>query len=123
MIRTGGWKRPEKARAGLAAELAAYQDSGEIGAMYFLMNDQNVLTDTKGWLPEGIGGVQEMGEAIADASMSLIGTRFSELREGRIILNRPEDEDEFKKNRGITPYALDSSPLVRKFMKKDSDVI
>lgn len=123
MIRTGGLKRPEKARAGLAAELAAYQDSGEIGAMYFLMNDQNVLTDTKGWLPEGIGGVQEMGEAIADASMSLIGTRFSELREGRIILNRPEDEDEFKKNRGITPYALDSSPLVRKFMKKDSDVI
>lgn len=122
MIRTGGLKRPEKAWAGLAAELAAYRDTGEIGAMYFLMNDQNVLTDTKGWLPEGIGGVQEMGDAISIAAIQLIRSRFTELWEGRVNLNRLEDEAEFKKKWGITPYALYSSPLVRMFMKKnDSD--
>jgi len=120
MIQTGGLKKPETAPNGLAEQLAAHRDTGEIGAMYFLMNDQNVLTDTRDWLPRGLGGVQEMGDAIADASMHLIRNRFTELREGRIILNHPEDEVEFKDNRGITPYALDSSPLVRMFMKQDS---
>jgi len=120
MIQTGGLKRSGNVPLGLAEKLVAYRDSGEIGAMYFLMNDQNVLTDTKGWLPKGIGGAQEMGDAIAEASMNLIRSRFAELKDGRVILNQPGDEIEFKDNRGITPYALDSSPLLRIFMKKNS---
>lgn len=118
MIQTGGLKKPDDVPLGLVEKLIEFRDSGEIGAMYFLLNDQNVLTDTKGWLPKGMGGVQEMGDTIAAASMELIRSRIVELKEGRVILNRPEDEAEFKDNRGITPYALDNSPLVRMFMKK-----
>ncbi len=118
MIQTGGLKKAEKAPEGLAAKLTEFRDLGEIGAMYYLLNDQNVLTDTKKWLPEGIGGVQEMGDAIAVAAMNLIRSRFKEIKDGRIILNREDDEAEFKNNRGISPYAMDNSPLVRMFMKK-----
>lgn len=118
MIKTGGLKRPEKAPEGLPEKLAEYCNSGEIGAMYYLLNDRNVLTDTTNWLPKGIGGVQEMGDTISLAALELIRSRFVDLKAGKIELNHEEDEKEFKNKRGIGLYALDSSPLVRMFMKK-----
>lgn len=111
MLQTGGID-------GSAEELTEAMKQTEIGAMYYLMNDQTALTDTSGWIKTGIGGVYEMGGGISVNAMEMIKERIAELEQGKIILNSATDEEWFKKNAGTKAYALDNSPLVRLFMKQ-----
>lgn len=117
MIKTGGLKDKEKAPEELAEKLVECRDNGLIGTLYYLMNDQKALADTIGWIPKDRQGLDEIPGDSSINAMDLIQSRFTELRNGRIMLNSTTDEKEFKDNRGITAYALDSSPLVRMFVK------
>ena len=117
MIKTGGLKEPEKAPQGLAEKLAASKDTGEIGTLYYLMNDQKALADTTGWLPGNIGNLEEMQTNASANAMQLIKDRFSQVRQGKIELNTPADAKEFKDKRGISAYALKDNPLVVMWMK------
>lgn len=116
MIKTGGLKEPEKAPQGLAEKLAASRDTGEIGTLYYLMNDQKALADTTGWLPGNIANLEEMQTNASANAMQLIKDRFSQVRQGKIELNTPADEKEFKGKRGISAYALKDNPLVVMWM-------
>lgn len=116
MIRTGGLEKPEKAPAGLAEKLAGIRDTGEIGTLYYLMNDQTALADSAGWLPVSIGNLEEMQNSTSGNAMKLIQERFAQLRRGCIELNTTTDEKEFKDKRGISAYALKGSPLVGMWM-------
>ena len=118
MIRTGGLKEPDKAPAGLAEKLADIRDTGEIGTLYYLMNDQKALADTSGWLPGSMGNPEEMQANASANAMQLIRERFAQLRDGKIELNTPTDEKEFKDKRGISAYALKGNPLVAMWMKE-----
>jgi hypothetical protein len=117
MIKTGGLKVPEKAPEGLAEKLANIRDAGEIGTLYYLMNDQTALADTSGWLPGSIGNLEEMQTNSSINAMQLIKEQFVKLRNGHIELNTSADEKEFKEKRGISAYALKGNALVRMWMK------
>lgn len=122
MIETGGLEYPEKTRPGLAGELAGHRASGEIRALYYLMNDQAVLTDSDGWLGGSFPGSPEMGAGISREALPLIEKRIGEARRGIVELNSETDGKEFKDERGLGTYALEGSPLVKLFAKKTETI-
>ena len=88
----------------------------EVGVAYFTLNDGKVVA---AHLPEGSlpgRGVELVaGEAARESGPLLMG-RLDRVREGQVPLNRMTDEAWFTDQASITPYALDTSPLVRFFM-------
>ncbi|NTV13146.1 MAG: PD-(D/E)XK nuclease family protein [Desulfobulbaceae bacterium] len=88
----------------------------EIGVMYYLMNDQVALTDSRGWFIEPIMGLNELGAGISLHGVALIKQKIAEVRMGKVGLNRDTDVKWFEKNAGIKIYALTNSPLLGMFM-------
>jgi RecB family exonuclease len=97
---------------GLARALKA---GGEIGVLYYMMDDQRALTDTSGWIPRSVSGVQELGGEISVNGEILVRERIKALRAGKIPLNREDDAETFDKV-GVKTYSLDVSPLVTRFV-------
>lgn len=119
MIETGGLEYPDKARMGLAEDVAGFRDSGEIRSLYFLMNDKQVLTDSSGWLGGSFPGQPEMGTGISREALPLIEKRIGQVRSGKVELSIAIDEAEYEKKRGIkAKYVLESSPLIKMMMEK-----
>ncbi|TFG58784.1 MAG: PD-(D/E)XK nuclease family protein [Deltaproteobacteria bacterium] len=95
--------------------IRALEEGREIGLLYYMMNDQRVLTDTSDWIPRTVPRVREMGCEISANGMVLVRDLLRTLRSGKIPLNREDDAETFDK-RGITAkYALEVSPLVMRF--------
>ncbi|ORJ55893.1 PD-(D/E)XK nuclease family protein [Geothermobacter hydrogeniphilus] len=111
MLETGGVSSAKSPDAGEAVRQAK-----EVGVMYYLLNDQVVLADTDGWLDDALDEVEEMAGDISGEALKLIRQRLVEVRQGRVRLNRVDDEERFDKEAGIKLYALDNSPLLRLFM-------
>ncbi|QXE85553.1 PD-(D/E)XK nuclease family protein [Geomonas nitrogeniifigens] len=114
MIQTGGSKSAD------GALKEALEQAGEIGVVYYLMNDQTALADSSGWIDGKVAGMEELGAGISAKAMELIRERIAELRQGKVTLNHENDPEWFKSNAGITIYALDDTPLIPLFMKNDS---
>lgn len=108
MLRTGG-----------AEEGSAMASAGEIGVLYYMLNDQTALADTSGWSGGTLGGFHELGNDISANAMELIRERIAQLEKGIVALNGAEDGKWFEKTAGMKPYALDTSPLIRLFLKDD----
>jgi len=117
MIKTGGLEKPDKAPEGLADKLTEAREHGQIGTMYYLLNDQTALADTTGWLSGSIGNLEEMQGSASVNAMQLIRERFEQVRQGIVELNTIADEKEFKNKRGISAYALKGNPLVAMWLK------
>jgi hypothetical protein len=117
MIKTGGLEYPDKAQEGLAEKITYYKNAGEIGTLYYLMNDQTALTDTTGWVSKSTG--EEVDADTSVFAMKLINDRFRELKSGKVNLKLMESEKVLKDKRGLGTYALDSSPLVRMFVESN----
>lgn len=118
MIKTGGLERADKAPEGLADILAVFKNTGEIGTLYYLMNDQTALADTTDWIARMTG--EEVTANTSMAAMKLINDRINELKRGNIDLKLMESEKDLKDKRGLGTYALDSSPLVRMFIGQNN---
>jgi RecB family exonuclease len=88
----------------------------EIGALYYLMNDQVALADTDHWLENSLSDIDELGADVAAIALPLIRERLVQVAKGKIMLNRASDEKWFEKNAGMPLYALDNSPLIRMHM-------
>jgi hypothetical protein len=110
MLRSGG-----VLAGGGEALAAALKDGAEIGVLYYMMDDQRALTDTSGWIPRTVSGVQELGGGISANGEELVRERMRALRSGRVPLNREDDEENFRKV-GVKTYAVEKSPLIRRFM-------
>lgn len=108
MLRTGS------VVGGGEAPAIALDAGAEIGVLYYMMDDQRVLTDTSGWIPRTVSGVQELGDGISAAGEELVRERIRALRSGKLPLNREGDAEAFSKV-GIKTYALESSPLISRF--------
>ena len=111
MLETGGVANDEA----LAGSL---KKVGEIGALYYLLNDQTAVSDSSGWTAGNIAGFHEMGDGISENALTMIRERIGQLEAGQVVLNSNTDEEWFEKKAGIKPYAFDNSPLVRLFMKQ-----
>ena len=121
MIQSGGLQEKEvsgsegEERRVLERRLNHYKSAGEIGTLYYLMNDQYALANTRGWLTN-IGGVDEIPSDASRVALVEIVEAFGQLREGRVSLNGEGDKDEMYKIRGLSTFALEN-PLVQLFMK------
>lgn len=116
MLKTGGLRYPEKAPEGLAEKLEVFKNAGQIGTLYYLLNNQIALSDTAGWIPRTVAGTEEMSVDTSGAAIELIRRRISELSDGLVDLKLIESEKDLKQKRGLGVYVLDSSPLIRKFL-------
>lgn len=103
-------KRLEKAGEVLEAALAG---KPKIGVAYHLINDQGVLLEG---LEPPDGVVTVMTGGISAQAMDFLITRLAEVGAGLIRLNNEDDRSFFEKTANLTPYALDASPLVSRFM-------
>jgi len=103
-------KRPEKTGDVLEAALAG---NPQIGVAYHLINDHGVLLE--GIKPPD-GVVTVVKSEISAKAMDLLNTRIDEVCAGQIRLNSHDDRKKFEKDASLTPYALDASPLVSRFM-------
>lgn len=116
MIETGGPKNPK------ATELAARLKSAvETGVVYYLLNDQTVLSDASFPETAAVPGWRAFENDIASAALGRIATRIGEVRTGVLRLNRMGDRDYFRNKAGVTPYALDKSPLIGLFSLPDEE--
>ena len=116
MIASGGPK--DASDAELATRLKA---AAETGVVYFLMNDQVALSDTVLPGAAAVPGWRVVDGDIAGEALDRIGARIAEIRAGQLKLNRESDRDFFEKQAGLTPYALDNSPLIGLFAVPDQD--
>ena len=116
MIASGGPKNPDKVE--LAARL---RGAAETGVVYYLLNDQAVLSDSALEGATAVPGWRTLTNDIAEEALKLIGERIADVRAGRIRLNRRDDRAFFEKEAGLTPYALDVSPLIALFSLPDED--
>ncbi|MBF0290626.1 MAG: PD-(D/E)XK nuclease family protein [Nitrospinae bacterium] len=95
--------------------LTGTRGKGRVGVMYFTMNDQIALTDTQGWLPSNLPGVEELAVDVSKNAVARLKDIMEDLRKGRINLNTSADRKRIPKETGIQPYALDASPLIARF--------
>jgi len=83
----------------------------KISVMYYTLNDQGVLMDK---VNDQIPQARAYGK-IDEHALILLKQRIDELKKGIIKLNTEGDKEAIAKETGITPYALDNSPLIRRF--------
>jgi hypothetical protein len=116
MLASGGPKDREKTE--LAARLKA---AAETGVVYYLMNDQAVLSDVAPPGAAGIAGWQALGGDIASEALKRIEQHLKEVQQGHVALNREGDAKFFDKEAGIKAYALEASPLTTLFMLPEEE--
>jgi ATP-dependent helicase/nuclease subunit B len=110
MLDTGGLKGDEDPE--LAKLLAA---SEQVGIVYFTMNDFTCLTDASLSDASSVPGWSPVEGDVASEAMALLEARVGQLSRGKLMLNRSDDADFFRKG-GVTPYALEATPLTSIFM-------
>ncbi len=95
--------------------------AADVGVVYYLMNDQVALSDSKAAMGTSIPTWRTVGGDIAGQALALIEQRVAEARVGTLRLNRVSDREYFEKEAGITPYALDASPLIAAYTLPDEE--
>lgn len=109
-------KRPERTGEVLKGALTG---NPQIGVAYHLINDQGVLLEGLE-VPDGVVTVVE--GAISAQATDLLVRRLAEVGAGLIRLNSEDDRKFFEKTANLTPYALDASPLVSRFMMPGTEM-
>jgi len=110
MLLTGGPK--DKDSADLRNHLITV---AQTGIVYFMLNDQTVLSDSVLIESGGIPSWEVMEGDIASHAIELIKKRLREVKAGQLCLNREGDVVFFDKQAGVKPYALEDSPLIPLF--------
>jgi len=113
MLKSG--EMPDKIPVKLKNHL---KKSPEIAALYYTLRDQVVLGDSK---VDSLEDAEVVNNDIANNGLTLIKKRMKSLRNGTVPLNKDIDSDTFKDKTGITPYALDSSPIVSLFVTEEDE--
>lgn len=110
MLQTGGPKDKEDKVVN-----DRLNQSSNTGIVYYTLNDQIALSDTILVESDGIPGWEALENNISEFAVSLIRRRLQEVQQGQLCLNRDGDESFFNRQAGVTPYALDNSPLISLF--------
>ena len=102
----------DTAETSLARKLASASD---IGIVYFTMRDGVCLSDSQAPGPTRVTGWHAVEGDVSREAIKKIRERLQQAREGEVEMNTAGDRVAFKKDWGITPFALDLSPLVELF--------
>lgn len=86
-----------------------------VGIVYFTMRDEVCLSDSEPPGPKRIIGWHAVEGDVAGEAISKIRHRLEQARNGEIEMNHKGDREAFKKDWGVTAFALDLSPLVELF--------
>jgi len=123
MVRTGGPEKENEITKEAVKLLKDFKSKGDIGSLYYLMNDQVALSDTSGWFG-GISGLLEMGANISEHALKELAEFIKQVQSGEIRLNSESDEKTLAKDKKLSAYALkdDGPPLIRLFMKPAEDI-
>lgn len=95
--------------------LRRIHEATQTGIIYYTLLDGCVLADAVLPDTDAIPGWHSLDNDVAEYALALIRRRLDEVRAGCLHLNREGDAEFFKKQAGITPYALDDSPLIPLF--------
>ena len=93
-------------------------DGGSPVTAYHLTNDGTILTGSDG---VGIPGAQVVLCDIAEHALGHLDQTIAAVGAGDIVLNRSGDAKRIKKDRGITPYALENNSFVAAFTLNDPE--
>ena len=86
-----------------------------VGIVYFTMRDEVCLSDSEPPGPNRVIGWHAVEGDVAGEAISKIRDRLEQARNGEIEMNHQGDREAFKKEWGVTAFALDLSPLVELF--------
>ncbi len=86
-----------------------------VGIVYFTMRDEVCLSDSEPPGPNRVIGWHAVEGDVAGEAISKIRDRLEQARHGEIEMNHQGDREAFKKEWGVTAFALDLSPLVELF--------
>ncbi len=86
-----------------------------VGIVYFTMRDEVCLSDSEPPGPNRVIGWHAVEGDVAGEAISKIRDRLEQARNGEIEMNHQGDRKAFKKEWGVTAFALDLSPLVELF--------
>ena len=116
MIASGGPKDPKKIE--LAARLKAAEQTGVV---YYLLNDRRALSDTVLMGAAAVPGWRVVEGDIAGEALTRIGSASRRCaRAGSGSIGRATGSSS-KRKPGLTPYALDKTPLTGLFSLPDED--
>ena len=110
MLQTGGPRDKENTEL-----INRLSKAGQVGIVYFMLNDQTALSDSLLIESGGIPGWEVMEEDVSSHAIGLINKRLGEVQAGLLCLNREGDAAFFEKEAGVKPYALENSPLITLF--------
>jgi len=86
-----------------------------IGIVYFTMRDEVCLSDSEPPGPNRVTGWRAIAGNVAEGAIGKIRDHLGQVRKGEIEMNYQGDREAFKKDWGVTAFALDVSPLVELF--------
>lgn len=92
--------------------------SSPISTLYYTLRDQTVLGDSSA---ATLKDTEVVNQSISSNSFQKIKERMSDIRKGRVSLNRVGDDSLIKDTTGVTPYALGDSPLIGIFMIEEDE--
>ena len=111
MIETGGAKEEDREK------VAGVFEGAQTDVLYFMMNDKTVLADSSSDESKKMPFWKAVSNNVSENALHMIRDRVKEVRTGLVKMNAAEDEEYFNKEAKVTPYALNSSPLVKLFTK------
>ncbi|MDE0262762.1 MAG: PD-(D/E)XK nuclease family protein [Bryobacterales bacterium] len=86
-----------------------------IGIVYFTMRDEVCLSDSEPPGRNRVTGWHAIEGDVAEGAIGKIRNQLGQVRKGEIEMNCQGDREAFKKDWGVTAFALDLSPLVELF--------
>jgi hypothetical protein len=92
-----------------------------IGIVYYLMNDTRALADSPVEADGSVPGWEVLNNDISALAMQHLDQRLVQIRKGSVRLNTADDEKWWEDNAGLPIYALDNSPLLRLFMRPETE--
>ena len=118
MARSAGIQARDKSEPGQQAGAPVSEPRvapANIGIVYFTMRDEVCLSDSE---PPGqirVTGWHAIEGDVAKGAIDKIRQHLGQVRKGEIEMNHQGDREAFKKDWGVTAFALDLSPLVELF--------
>ena len=89
--------------------------TANIGIVYFTMRDEVCLSDSESPGANQVTGWHVVEGDVAGEAIEMIRRRLQQVRNGEIEMNNEDDRETFKKDWGVTAFALDLSPLIEVF--------